>query len=148
MKVSTKGRYALRLMVDLALCDTSEYTSLRDVAQRQEVSMKYMEQIVSQLTKAGFLHSVRGPQGGYKLARQPRQYTAGEILRVTEGSLAPISCLDVTPNPCARADQCSTLPFWEGLYVQIMDYVNSITLEELVEEERNRVPVHAHISEA
>lgn len=138
MKVSTKGRYALRLMVDLALYDSGEYISLRDVSERQEVSMKYMEQIVSQLTKAGMLLSVRGPQGGYKLARQPGHYTVGEILRVTEGSLAPVSCLDIVPNPCPRAPVCSTLAFWEGLYAQISGYVDGITLASLLEDERER----------
>lgn len=138
MKVSTKGRYALRLMVDLAVHDSGEYISLRDVSERQEVSMKYMEQIVSQLTKAGFLYSVRGPQGGYKLARQPRLYTVGEILRVTEGSLAPVSCLDIVPNPCPRAAQCSTLPFWEGLHREISAYMDNVTLESLLEQEQQR----------
>lgn len=139
MKVSTKGRYALRLMVDLALYDSGEYISLRDVSERQEVSMKYMEQIVSQLTKAGFLLSVRGPQGGYKLARQPRYYTVGEILRVTEGSLAPVSCLDIVPNPCPRAPICSTLSFWEGLYAELSDYVDRVTLEHLLDQEKERI---------
>lgn len=139
MKISTKGRYALRLMVDLALCDPDEYISLRDVSARQEVSMKYMEQIVSQLAKAGFLQSVRGPQGGYRLTRQPKQYTVGEILRVTEGSLAPVSCLDIVPNPCPRADVCSTLAFWEELYLNMAGFVDSVTLEDLLAKERDRV---------
>ncbi|MDL2252618.1 Rrf2 family transcriptional regulator [Ruminococcaceae bacterium OttesenSCG-928-I18] len=136
MKISTKGRYALRLMVDLSLYDTGEYVSLKDVAERQAISMKYLEQIVSQLTKAGYLHSVRGPQGGYKLARRPTQYTVGEILRVTEGNLAPVSCLEVVPNPCPRAEFCSTLPVWEGLYQHIADYVDGITLEDVVNNEK------------
>ena len=139
MKISTKGRYALRLMVDLSLFDTGEYISLKDIAERQGISMKYLEQIVSQLTKAGYLHSVRGPQGGYKLARRPMQYTVGEILRVTEGSLAPVSCLDVVPNPCPRAAFCPTLPVWEGLYQQIAEYVDGITLEEVAKNEKRLV---------
>lgn len=138
MKISTKGRYAMRLMVDLALYDTGEYISLKDVAARQDVSMKYLEQIVSQLTKAGYLHSVRGPLGGYKLARNPRQYTVGEILRVTEGSLAPTSCLEIVPNPCERAETCPTLPVWEELYRHIVEYVDSVTLEDVLEGERQR----------
>lgn len=139
MKVSTKGRYALRMMVDLALTDTGDYISLRDVSERQNVSMKYMEQIVSQLTKAGFLQSVRGPQGGYKLARRPSQYTVGEILRVTEGNLAPVPCLEIYPNSCPRASFCSALTFWEGFYDQIAEYVDSVTLEVLLEQERVRI---------
>lgn len=134
MKVSTKGRYALRMMVDLALYDTGEFISLKDVAKRQDVSMKYLEQIVSQLTKSSFLHSVRGPQGGYRLARHPSEYTAGDILRATEGNLAPVSCLAVEPNHCPRANRCETLSFWEGLNRTINDYMDSVTLYDLVTE--------------
>lgn len=136
MKISTKGRYALRLMVDLAISDDGTYISLRDVSERQEVSMKYMEQIVGQLTKAELLHSVRGPQGGYKLARRPGEYLVGEILRVTEGSLAPVACLDVAAAPCARSDQCSTLAFWEQLNETISSFVDGVTLEDLVIQEQ------------
>ncbi len=133
MKISTKGRYALRLMVDLSQYDADGYVSLRDVAKRQDISMKYLEQIVSQLTKAGYLHSVRGPQGGYRLARKPNQYTVGEILRVTEGSIAPVSCLETLPNPCPRAAFCHTLPVWEGLYKKIAEYVDGLTLEDVAQ---------------
>ena len=136
MKISTKGRYALRLMVDLSLHDEGEHISLKDVAERQHVSMKYLEQIVSQLTKAGLLHSVRGPQGGYRLTREPSQYTVGEILRVTEGSLAPIACLERAPNPCPRANICTTLSFWEGLYSNITEYVDRFTLQDMCEQEK------------
>ncbi len=131
MKISTKGRYALRLMVDLSLAAKDEYISLRDVAKRQGISMKYLEQIVSQLHKAGYLNSVRGPQGGYRLSRRPAQYTVGEILRVTEGSIAPVSCLETVPNPCPRAATCRTLPIWEGLYRTIASYLDGITLEDV-----------------
>ncbi len=133
MKISTKGRYALRLMVDLAKAEENEYVSLRGVALRQEISMKYLEQIVSQLTKAGQVQSVRGPQGGYRLTRDPSQYTIGEILRVTEGSIAPGSCVDSTPNRCVRAGQCEALPVWEGLYEVIQNYVDSVTLQDVVD---------------
>lgn len=138
MKVSTKGRYALRMMVDLALSDPGNFISLRDVAERQEISTKYMEQIVSLLTKSGFLYSVRGPQGGYKLARLAEEYTVGDILRVTEGNLAPVSCLARVENHCPRAKNCSTLPFWEGLYDVIGAYVDSVTLSDLVEQTKRR----------
>ncbi len=133
MKISTKGRYALRLMVDLARADDREFVSLRGIASRQEISMKYLEQIVSQLTKAGQVQSVRGPQGGYRLTRAPAQYTVGEILRVTEGSIAPVSCLETSVNECPRVDECETLPVWEGLYDVIQKYVDSITLQDVVD---------------
>ena len=132
MRISTKGRYALRMMVDLAVHDSGNYISLRDVAERQEVSMKYMEQIVSLLTRGGFLYSVRGPQGGYRLARRPEEYTAGDILRVTEGSLAPVSCIIEPGIKCPREDTCSTLDFWEGLHQSISRYVDSVSLADLV----------------
>lgn len=132
MKVSTKGRYALRMMVDLATQNIDGYVSLREVAERQEISMKYMEQIVSLLAKNGLLHSVRGPQGGYRLARMPEEYVVGDILRITEGNLAPVSCLVQEQNDCPRAANCTTLPFWQDLYVVITEYVDTITLADLV----------------
>lgn len=132
MKVSTKGRYALRMMVDLAAFDGEEYISLRDVAERQGVSMKYMEQIVSQLTHAGLLYSVRGPQGGYRLVKRPQEYRVGDILRATEGDLMLVSCLGAQPNPCPRAAACPTLPLWEGLQQHILEYVDGVTLQDLV----------------
>ena len=104
MKISTKGRYALRLMLDLAMRDTGEYISLRDVSSRQEISAKYLEQIVTQLGRAGFVKSTRGPQGGYKLAKDPSEYTVGSILRLIEGSLAPVACLEGENNECPRQD--------------------------------------------
>lgn len=139
MKVSTKGRYALRMMVDLAVNDNGEFISLRDVAERQEISMKYMEQIVSMLTKAGFLLSVRGPQGGYRLARSPKEYTTGDILRVTEGNLIPVTCVKDVPNKCPRADTCPTLEYWEAMHVAITEYVDGVTLADLVEVEKKKL---------
>lgn len=134
MKISARGRYALRLMVDLARHDTGEYISLRDVSERQNISLKYLEQIVGALNKAGFLRSVRGPQGGYRLSRRPEEYTAGEILRLMEGSLAPVACLEDKPNRCPRYGECSTIHFWEGFYSRIEEYVDSKTLRELAAE--------------
>lgn len=139
MKISTKGRYALRMMVDLAVNDNGDYISLRDVAERQEISMKYMEQIVSLLTKGGFLYSVRGPQGGYKLARKPEEYTTGEILRVTEGSLVPVTCFTNQPEHCPRAGSCPTQEFWDGMHQAIMQYVDNVTLADLVAVERKKL---------
>ncbi len=111
MKVSTKGRYALRLMIDLAEHDSGEYIPLRDISERQGISVKYLEQIVTQLSRAGVLRSVRGAQGGYRLARRPENYTTGEILRITEGDLAPIACLSSETTCCPRESECATLDF-------------------------------------
>lgn len=139
MKVSTKGRYALRIMLDLAIHNSGELVPLKDIAKRQGISIKYMEQIISPLAKAGFVQSLRGSSGGYRLSRDPSEYTAGEILKVMEGPLTPTSCLEGEINECPRADACSTLNFWKGLNKVINDYVNSVTLEELAEEETARV---------
>src|SRR5699024_7821867 len=129
---STKGRYALRLMIDLAQHDAAGYIPLRDISKRQEISAKYLEQIVVQLSRAGLVTSTRGAQGGYQLARHPAEYTVGEILRITEGSLAPVACLDHDPVECSRAEDCMTLDFWRGLYDAVNRYVDSVTLEDLV----------------
>lgn len=131
MRVSTKGRYALRLMVDLAQHDRGEAIALKDISSRQQVSVKYLEQIVSQLCKAGLLKSIRGPQGGYQLVRAPHDYTAGDILRVTEGNLALIPCLEDRPNTCLRHATCDTVAFWQGLQEVINHYVDHVTLEDL-----------------
>lgn len=139
MKISTKGRYALRMMLDLALHDTGEYIALKDISARQEISIKYLEQIVTMLSRVGYLRSVRGPQGGYKLAKPPAEYRIGDILRITEGSLAPVACLDDDPNECERYGTCSTIEFWEGFYRVITDYVDRFTLEDLAEQQRKKV---------
>lgn len=133
MKISTKGRYALRLMLDLALHDTGEPTRIRDIAARQEISEKYLEQIISTLNKAGFVRSIRGPQGGYHLMRKPEQYTVGMILRLTEGSLAPVACLEDEVNLCERQDSCVTLRLWQMLDQAISQVVDKVTLADLVE---------------
>ncbi len=134
LKISTKGRYALRLMLDLALCEKDKYIALKDIAERQQISVKYLEQIISVLGHAGYVRSVRGTGGGYMLAKEPKDYTVGMILRLTEGSLAPVSCLENETNTCPRADQCVTLSVWEKLYDAINGVVDSITLEDLVKE--------------
>ena len=133
MKISTKGRYALTLMLDLALNDTWETIRIKDIAARQGISEKYLEQIIAVLNKAGFVRSVRGPQGGYRLARKPKDYTVGMILRLTEGSLAPVACLDDDPNDCSRQEDCVTIYIWEKLYAAINDVVDGFTLADLVE---------------
>ncbi|MBO4319175.1 MAG: Rrf2 family transcriptional regulator [Treponema sp.] len=132
MKISTRGRYALRFMIDLAQHDSGEYTALKDISDRQGISIKYLEQITSLLSKFGLLQSVRGPQGGYKLSKQPSQYTVAEILRITEGDLAPVACLAISENTCPKKEECATLPMWQGLYDVITKYLESKTLEDLV----------------
>lgn len=136
MKVSTKGRYALRLMIDLAEHDSGDYIPLRDISERQGISVKYLEQIVTQLSRAGFLRSVRGAQGGYRLSRKPENYTIGEILRITEGDLAPIACLSDEIVRCPRESECATLDFWKGLHSVINEYVDGVTLDQLIERHR------------
>lgn len=132
MMISTKGRYALRTMIDIAQQGSDKFVSLRDISERQGISIKYLEQIVGALTRAGLLNSGRGAQGGYKLARLPEDYTAGDILRLTEGALAPVACLAEDANHCARCGQCTTIDFWQGLYRTINEYVDSITLAQLM----------------
>ena len=133
MMISTKGRYALRIMVDVAQHDGEMPVSVREIAQRQDISGKYMEQIMPLLTRAGYVRSYRGNNGGYMLARKPREYTVGEILRTTEGSLAPIPCIEEQPNQCPRKEYCTTLSFWEGLGKLIDEYVDGVTLADLIE---------------
>ncbi|MCD8117748.1 MAG: Rrf2 family transcriptional regulator [Oscillospiraceae bacterium] len=133
MRISTKGRYALRTMVDLAQHSDSGLVTLKDVAARQELSQKYLEQIVTVMSRAGFVKGIRGPQGGYKLAREPREYNLAEILRLVEGSLAPVECLDETPNQCEHCAVCSTVEMWDGLYKVITDYLEGITLQDLLD---------------
>jgi len=137
MKISTKGRYALRLMLDLAMNGTDEFVALKDIAERQSISKKYLEQIVPLLNKSGLLRTNRGYQGGYMLARPVKEYTVGEILRITEGSLAPVACLDTEINYCERKDDCITLPLWNGLYKAVTDYLDSVTLQDLLDNATN-----------
>lgn len=133
MRISTKGRYAVRLMLDLAICDVGDPVRIKDIAQRQEISEKYLEQIISLLHKAGLVKSIRGPQGGYRLTREPRQYTIGMILRVTEGSLAPVACLEGDENECHRKEQCATIKLWMQLDEAIRGVVDTVTIEDLME---------------
>ena len=138
MKVSTRGRYALRLMIDLAENGGEGLVTLRDVAQRQEISVKYLEQIVSILGKAGLVRSSRGPQGGYSLSRPAEEYTMGDILRLTEGDLAPVSCLEGEENQCSRCDRCGTVGFWNGLYAVVNQYIDRFTLADLVNSRKEK----------
>lgn len=138
MKVSTRGRYALRLMLDLAENGRGDYVSLKDISQRQGISMKYLEQIVTQLSNSGLIKSKRGPQGGYMLKKEPEQYSVGTVLRATEGSLAPISCVEAEDELCCRFDECLTFEFWRGLDKIISDYVDSFTLADLLDSFRTK----------
>lgn len=139
MKISTKGRYALRLMLDLALNNTGEYIPLKSVSERQEISVKYLEQIITTLVKAGFVKGLRGSKGGYKLAKEPDEYTVGMILRLTEGSLAPVACLDDEVNTCDRCDDCITLELWKQLYSAINNVADNITLADLIEKYNSKI---------
>lgn len=138
MKISTKGRYALRMMLDLAEHGGSGYVALKDIAERQNISKKYLEQIIPVLNKSKILKTVRGSQGGYMLARTPDQYTVGEILRLTEGSLAPVACLENDPVDCPRSADCATLPVWQGLYRVIAQYLDSVTLQDILDQQKSR----------
>jgi Rrf2 family protein len=129
MKISTRGRYALRVMIDLALNDSENYISLKDIAVRQEISMKYLEQIIALLNKAGLVKSARGNAGGYKLAKSAKEYKVGDILRVAEGDLSPTECVN---GECSRKENCKTYEFWQGLDKTIENYVNKKTLQDLI----------------
>ena len=132
MKISTKGRYALRMLLDLAVHHEQGYISLKDVAERQNISKKYLEQIVPMLNRNSILRTNRGNKGGYMLGKPPEQLTVGEILRATEGSLAPVACLEYEVNDCPRAGECATLYIWEGLYKAVQEYLDSITLQDIL----------------
>lgn len=133
MKISTKGRYALRLMLDLALYGNQEPVRLKDVAKRQEISIKYLEQIISVLQKAGYVKSIRGAQGGYHLMKALEDYTVGMILRLIEGDLAPVACLEDEVNQCPRQASCVTLRLWKELDAAIRGVVDKYTLADMVE---------------
>lgn len=138
MKISTKGRYALRMLLDLAEHRNDGFIALKDIAERQNISKKYLEQIVPILNKTDFLRTNRGFQGGYQLAKAPDKYTVGEILRLTEGSLAPVACLEHDPIECERCGDCATLPIWQGLYRVINEYLDEITLQDILEQQKEK----------
>lgn len=139
MKISTKGRYALRMMIDLAEHPNDGFIALKDIAKRQNISKKYLEQIVPVLHKADFLLSNRGFQGGYRLAKTPSEYTVGAILRLTEGNLAPVSCLEHSPCGCERSGDCPTLSVWQGLSKVINEYLDGISLQDVIDRQRERI---------
>ncbi len=139
MRISTKGRYAVRVMLDLALNNSGECIKVKEIAQRQGLSDKYLEQIIAVLNKAGFVKSSRGAQGGYRLAKAPEEYTIGMILRLTEGSLAPVACLDSESDECNRCDTCETMEVWQQLYDAVNSVVDNITIADLVARRLQRV---------
>lgn len=138
MKISTRGRYALRMLIDLAEHQGDGYVALKDIAGRQNISKKYLEQIILIFNRSDILRTNRGFQGGYRLARTPDQYTAGEILRLTEGGLAPVACLEQLPGGCERSADCATLPIWQGLSKVINEYLDGITLQDILDQQQTR----------
>lgn len=137
MMISTRGRYALRVLVDMAENQREGYLPLREIAQRQEISEKYLESIIKTLVKAKVLEGVRGKGGGYKLCAAPDKYRVGDILRLMEGSLAPVQCLEEGAKPCERASQCRTQPLWTGLNRLINEYLDGFTIEDLMKKDNN-----------
>lgn len=137
--ISTRGRYALRMMLDLVENQKDGYVALKDIARRQDISKKYLEQILPVLSRAELLQTARGPQGGYRLCKPPEAYSVGEILRATEGSLAPVACLEHRPNQCPRCGECMTLPVWEGLEKVISEYLDGLSLKDILDRKSNTV---------
>lgn len=131
MIVSTKGRYALRVMVDLAEQASAEFVPLKDIAHRQAISQKYIESIMTLLSKNGFVEAAKGRFGGYRLNKNPKEYKIGDILRLTEGSLAPVACLETGAKKCERSEICRTLPLWKELDKRITEYLDSVTIADL-----------------
>ncbi len=133
MKISTKGRYALRMLIELATHQEDGFVSLKDISERQGISKKYLEQIVPMLNKSGILRTNRGNKGGYMLAKPANECSVGEVLRATEGSLAPVSCLEYEQNDCPRAEICATLYVWQGLEKAVNDYLDSVTVQDIID---------------
>ena len=137
--ISTRGRYALRMMLDLAANQADGYVALKDVAARQGISKKYLEQIIPVLNRAGLLQTARGVQGGYRLTRRPEEYTLGDVLRATEATLASVTCLEAGAESCPRQGDCLTYPVWLGLDKVVNDYLDSITLQDILDRRQNAV---------
>ena len=132
MLISSKGRYALRVMLDLAEHSEEQFIALKDIAARQNISQKYLESIMVMLSKSGFVEAMHGKGGGYRLSKDSKEYKVGDILRLTEGTLAPVMCLEENAKVCERADTCQTLPLWEGLNKVISEYVDGVSLEDII----------------
>ena len=142
MKISTKGRYALRLMLDLAqYSNENEYVSIKKVSQSVDISEKYLEQIVAQLSRANFVKSIRGAQGGYRLVKAPENYTVGMILRLIEGNLSSVSCLEDNPNKYQRCNNCVTLEVWQQINDAVDSVIDNITLQDLVQKQQAKARI-------
>jgi Rrf2 family protein len=135
--ISTRGRYALRMMLDLAQHQEDGFVPLKDIAEREDISKKYLEQIIPVLNRAGLLQTSRGSGGGYRLIKPPGDYTVGEIVRAAEGSMAPVACLEGQTNPCPKCSECVTLPIWQGLEKVIDEYLDGISLEDVLTQARS-----------
>lgn len=133
--ISTRGRYAIRVLIDLAEHRGEGFTPMKEVAKRQEISLKYLEKIMPLLSKAGLVEGQHGKGGGYRLTREPESYRIGDILRLTEVDLAPVACLSAPVNTCQRAAYCRTLPMWQKYYEMTLDYFDSITIRDLMQQE-------------
>ena len=141
MIISTRGRYALRVMIDLAEHSDGNYIPMKDVAERQNISLKYLEKILPPLSKSNYIVGVHGKGGGYRLTKKPSEYTAFDILNVTEGSLCPVSCIDCGKDACPRIDGCRTYPMWQKLNDIVSDYLKSVTIEDLMSGKSTDTPV-------
>ena len=133
MRISTKGRYALRLMLDLAKHNTGEMIRIKDIASRQDVSEKYLEQIITSLKREDYVKSLRGAQGGYRLSKEPKEYTVGMILRLTEGNMAPVDCLEGVTNECERSERCLSVHLWMMLDDAIKGVIDHVTLQDMLD---------------
>ncbi len=138
MKISTRGRYSLRMLLDLAENRDKGFVPLKEIAERQDISKKYLEQIVALLNGTGILRTNRGFQGGYMLAKAPDEFTVGQVLRITEGGLCPVACLEDEENQCPRKDICKTLPMWEELNGVIAAYLDGVTLQDMLDKAQSR----------
>lgn len=136
--ISTKGRYALRLMIDMGIHSEGSYIKLKDVSEREDISIKYLEQVVALLVRAGLVISLRGNNGGYRLSKETKDYTIGEIIIAAEGTLAPVACLQCAENICARKANCSTIEFWTEFNDVVNNFVNSKTLADLCEQAKKK----------
>ncbi len=140
MKISTKGRYSLRLLLDLAEHKDDGYISLKTIAERQGISKRYLDQIMMLFNSTDYLKTVRGSQGGYKLAKSPDQYTVGSILRLTEGGIAPLACLEDNADDCDKHDICSARWVWQGLGDAMASYLDNLTLQDIIDKSGGKVP--------
>ena len=145
VKISTKGRYSLRMLVDLAEHRYDGFVSLKDISERQDISKKYLEQLVTLLNRSDILRTNRGNKGGYMLAKEPGEYTVGQILRITEGDLSPVKCLDDGRYQCKRSEFCKTLPVWRELDKVIQQYLDSVTLQDILDNFKDADAGNYHI---